>query len=52
MADAISNTHASKPPAKLLDCLMGDDLDILDENENINSDIEITKFETPVNHTV
>ena len=51
MADAISNTRASKPQAKLLDCLMGDDLNILDENENINSDIEITKFETPVNHT-
>ncbi|CAC5425243.1 unnamed protein product [Mytilus coruscus] len=50
MADA-TNTRASKPPAKLRDCLIGDDLDILDENEHINSDLNVTvtKIETPIN---
>ncbi|CAC5395571.1 unnamed protein product [Mytilus coruscus] len=52
MADA-TNTRASKPPAKLRDCLIGDDLDILDEKEHINSDLNVTvtKIETPVIHT-
>ncbi|CAC5378292.1 unnamed protein product [Mytilus coruscus] len=52
MADA-TNTRASKPPAKLRDCLIGDDLDILNENEHIHSDLNVTvtKIETPVIHT-
>ncbi|VDI68507.1 Hypothetical predicted protein [Mytilus galloprovincialis] len=52
MADA-TNTRASKPQAKLRDCLTGNDLDILDENEHINSDLNVTdaKIETLVIHT-
>ena len=52
MADA-TNTRASKPQAKVRDCLTGNDLDILDENEHINSDLNVTdaKIETLVIHT-
>ena len=51
MADEIKNTRETKPPAKLLDCVTGVDLDtLLGENQHTNPE-NVRQLETPIRHT-